>query len=210
MRLYTYFQSSGAYRVRIALALKGIRAEMEFVDLTKGEQKSAAYAAVNPQGLVPSFVDDDGNVLTQSLAIIEYLEEKFPSPPLLPLSPFERASVRALALAMACDISPLNNLKIRKYVRAELGVNEYEWIQRWTHDGLQSVEKMLVQSPYAGTFCHGASPTLADCVLVPQLFHAARFKCDLTAYPTLTRIADHCNTLPAFRAAHPSQQPDAA
>ena len=209
MKLYTYFASSGAYRVRIALNLKGLKADFAFVDLTKGEHKSAAYAAVNPQQMVPSLIDNDGNVLTQSLAIIEYLEEKYPEPALLPLAPVELARVRAIAHAMASDIGPLNNLKIRKYVKNELHFDEKTWIRHWTHDGLARLERMLVQSPDTGTFCHGATPTLADCVLVPQLFHARRFGCDLSIYPTLVRIDAACAGLPAFIAAHPSKQPDA-
>ncbi|MDE3059491.1 MAG: maleylacetoacetate isomerase [Pseudomonadota bacterium] len=208
MKLYTYFASSGAYRVRIALALKGLKADMEFVNLTKGEQQSSAYAAINPQRLVPSFIDD-GNVLTQSLAIIEYLEEKYPAPPLLPLTPVERARARAIAHAMASDIGPLNNLKIRKYIKTTLRIDEREWIQHWTQDGLTGVEAMLAKSPETGRFCHGAFPTLADCVLVPQLYHARRFGCNLSAFPTLTRIEATCNELPAFQQAHPANQPDA-
>jgi maleylpyruvate isomerase len=208
MKLYTYFQSSGAYRVRIALALKGIKAEMVFVDLTKGEQKDPRYAAINPQMLVPSFIDNTGHVLTQSLAIIEYLEEKFPAPALLPLAPLERARVRAISYAMAMDIAPINNLSQRKYVKAK-GMDEKEWIQHWTHNGLAPLEKMLAESPMTGRFCHGAYPTMADCVLVPQLAHARRFGCDLSHYPTLTRIDAACNDLSAFQLAHPSKQPDA-
>jgi maleylacetoacetate isomerase len=209
MKLYSYCQSSGAYRVRIALAIKGISVEMSFVDLTKNQQKDPAYVALNPQGLVPSLIDDDGHVLTQSLAIIEFLEEKYPQPALLPLVPHERARVRAIAQAMATDIAPLNNLKIRKYIKGELGRNEAEWIQHWTHEGLRPVETMLSTSSDTGTFCHGSTPTLADCILVPQLFHARRFGCDLSEYPTLSRIDAACNQLPAFIAAHPLNQPDA-
>jgi len=208
MKLYTYHASSGAYRVRIALNLKDIKAEMVFVDLTKGQQKNPAYAAVNPQQLVPSFIDNDDHVFTQSLAIIEYLDETHPHPALLPKSPVERARVRAIAHAMASDIAPINNLKIRKYVRDKLGRDEKEWIQHWTHSGLAGVEKLVAQRP--GRFCHDDTPTMADCVLVPQLFHARRFGCDLSAYPTLVRIDAACNEHPAFIAAHPSKQPDAA
>jgi maleylpyruvate isomerase len=208
MKLYTYHASSGAYRVRIALNLKGLKADMEFVDLTKGQQHDPRYAAINPQQLVPSLITDDGTILTQSLAIIEYLEEKYPEPPLLPLTPPERARVRAIADAMAMDIAPINNLKVRKYVKG-LQLEEKAWIQHWTHSGLKPLEKMLADSPHTGKFCHGAAPTIADCVLVPQLFHARRFGCDLTTYPTLTRIDATCNEHPAFIAAHPSKQPDA-
>lgn len=207
MKLYTFHASSGAYRVRIALNLKGIKAEMAFVDLTKAQHKDEAYAKVNPQQLVPTFITDDGKTLTQSLAIIEYLEETHPTPPLLPKSPVERAQVRAIAHAMAMDIAPINNLKIRKYIKEVAGRDEKEWIQHWTHSGLAGVEKLVAQT--AGKYCFGDTPTLADCVLVPQLFHARRFGTDLSAYPTLTRIDAHCNEHPAFQAAHPSKQPDA-
>lgn len=206
MKLYSFHSSSGAYRVRIALALKGLDVEMAFVDLTKGEQKNAAYAAVNPQMQVPSFITDKGDVLVQSLAIIEYLEETHPNPPLLPKKPLERARVRAIADAMAMDIAPINNLNIRKYITGECGRDEKEWIQHWTHSGLAGVEKLVAAS--AGKFCFGDTPTLADCVLVPQLFHARRFGCDLSAYPNLSRIDATCNEHPAFIAAHPSKQAD--
>lgn len=207
MKLYTYHASSGAYRVRIALNLKDLKAEMAFVDLTKGEQQSAAYAAINPQMLVPSLIDNDGHVLTQSLAIIEYLEEKFPHPPLLPKAPHERARVRAIAQAMAMDIAPINNLRVRKYIKNKQ-IDEKGWIQHWTLQGLKGVEAMLAGNVATGHFCHGDEPTLADCVLVPQLFHARRFGCNLSAYPTLVRIDATCNEHPAFAAAHPSRQPD--
>lgn len=206
MKLYSFHSSSGAYRVRIALNLKGLKAEMSFVDLTKAEQKDAAYATINPQMQIPSFITDSGDVLVQSLAIIEYLEETHPTPPLLPKSPLERARVRAIADAMAMDIAPINNLRIRKYITGELGRDEKEWIQHWTHSGLAGVEKLV--TAVAGKFCFGDTPTLADCVLVPQLFHARRFGCDLSAYPTLTRIDATCNEHPAFIAAHPSKQAD--
>jgi maleylpyruvate isomerase len=208
MKLYTYHSSSGAYRVRIALNLKSLKAEMAFVDLTKSQQKDPAYAKVNPQQMVPSFIDDDGNVLTQSLAIIEYLEDTHPTPPLLPKDPLARARVRAIAYAMSADIAPLNNLKIRKYVKDVAGRDEKEWIQHWTHSGLPGVEKLVAM--HAGNYCYGDTPTLADCILVPQLFHARRFGCDLSAYPTLTRIDEALNRLPAFQAAHPNKQPDFA
>jgi maleylacetoacetate isomerase len=206
MKLYSFHSSSGAYRVRIALALKNIDVEMAFIDLTKGEQKNAAYAAVNPQMQVPSFITDTGDVLVQSLAIIEYLEETHPAPPLLPESPLARARVRAIADAMAMDIAPINNLKIRKYITGELGQDEKQWIQHWTHSGLAGVEKLVAAS--AGKYCFGDAPTLADCVLVPQLFHARRFGCDLSAYPTLTRIDAACNEHPAFIKAQPGKQAD--
>lgn len=218
MKLYTYFQSSGAYRVRIALALKGLlgpdvakvemaKVEMAYIDLTKAQQKDPAYTALNPQQLVPALVTDGGQVLTQSLAIIEYIDETRPTPPLLPKDAVGRAQVRAIAQAMACDIAPINNLRQRKYVKEVFGSDEKTWIQHWTHLGLTAVEALVART--AGDFCYGNAPGLADCVLVPQLFHARRFGCDLAAYPTLTRIDATCNALPAFIAAHPAQQADA-
>lgn len=208
MKLYTFHASSGAYRVRIALNLKGLTAEMAFVDLTKAQHQDPGYAQINPQRFVPSFITDAGEVLTQSLAIIEYLDEIHPRPPLLPGDPLGRARVRAIAQAMASDIAPINNLKIRKYVKEILARDEKEWIQHWTHSGLPGVEKMVAAT--AGRYCFGDTPTLADCVLVPQLFHARRFGCDLSAYPTLVKIDAALGELPAFQAAHPSRQPDAA
>ena len=207
MKLYSFFASSGAYRVRIALALKKLDVEMEYVDLTKGEHKLDAYRKINPQGYIPALIDGE-HTLNQSLSIIEYLEEKFPTPALLPSTPHERARVRAIADMMAMDIAPINNLKIRNYIK-EIPLNEETWIQHWTHDGLKPLEQMLAESKYTGTFCHGDSPTLADCVLVPQLFHARRFKVDMSAYPTLVRIDAACNALEAFKQAHPSAQKDA-
>lgn len=208
MKLYTYFASSASWRVRIALAIKGLKADWQFIDLTKGEQKSEAYGALNPQQLVPTFIDNNGNVLTQSLTIIEYLEEKYPAPALLPVVPLERARVRAIAQAMALDIAPINNLKVRKHIKS-LGLDEFEWIQHWTHEGLKAVEAMLARSSETGRFCHGSLPTMADCVLVPQLYHARRFKCYLAAYPTLLAIEAACAEHPAFKKAHALAQPDA-
>lgn len=211
MKLYTYFQSSASYRVRIALNLKEIQAEMAFVDLTKGEQKQAAYAALNPQMAVPSLVEG-GHTLTQSLAIMEYLDELYPQHPLLPRAPLERARVRALALAIACEISPLNNLKVRKYLSDSLAISEEartDWIRHWIADGFASLEKMLAESPATGHYCHGDLPGMADCCLVPQVFNARRFECDLSPYPTIARIDEACNRLPAFIAALPKNQPDA-
>jgi maleylacetoacetate isomerase len=212
MKLYTYFQSGGAYRVRIALNLKGLKAEMAFVNLLKGEQKDASYAAVTPQGLVPAFIDA-GHTLTQSLAIMEYLDETHPAPPLLPKDPFARAYVRSLALVIAADTSPLGNLKVRKHLESAMGVDKdkvTEWLQHWIADGLAAFERTLAREKYAGAFCFGDAPTLADCCLMPQIFNARRWKCDLTAFPRIMAIVEHCEKHPAFIAAHPSQQADAA
>jgi maleylpyruvate isomerase len=209
MKLYSYFRSSASYRVRIALNLKGLPYDIVPVNLLKSQQKSAEYAAVNPQQLVPALIDN-GQVLTQSLAVIEYLDEKYPTIPLLPVAPLERARVRALALAVACEIAPLNNLGPLNFLK-ELGLTDEQktrWYHHWLAKGFKAVEEML-QNDATGTYCHGAAPTMADCVLVPQVFNAQRFNCDLSPYPTLMRIHAACEKHPAFIAAHPSQQPDA-
>jgi maleylpyruvate isomerase len=212
--LFNYFRSSAAYRVRAALNLKGIAYSNEFVHLTRdgGEQFSPAYRAKNPQALVPAMVDGAAT-LTQSLVMIEYLDEKYPQTPLLPAAQLyaERARVRALSLAIACDIHPLNNLRVLKYLSKELGVSEAQktaWIARWMSEGFAAIETELAASPHTGAFCHGNAPTMADCCLVPQVFSACRFAVDLAPYPTIVRIDAACNALPAFVAAHPKQQPD--
>lgn len=213
MKLYDYFRSSAAYRVRIALGLKGLSCESVSVHLTRdgGEQHSSAYRAVNPLELVPS-LEDGGAVLVQSLAIIEYLEETHPQPPLLPASPAERARVRGLALTIACDIHPLNNLRVLQYLERELGAADEartRWYRHWIAEGLEAFEEMLVRSPHTARFCHGGEPTLADVCLVPQVYNARRFSCDLSPYPTITRIEAACLALPAFDRARPENQPDA-
>ncbi|MDN2715455.1 maleylacetoacetate isomerase [Janthinobacterium sp. SUN120] len=215
MKLYTYFRSSAAYRVRIALNLKGIAYDSIPVHLLQdgGQQLLPAYRAVNPSALVPA-LDDDGAILTQSLAMLEYLEETRPGVPLLPADPLERARVRALALAIACDAHPLTNLRVLKYLKGTLGLSDevkQEWYRHWMAEGLAAVEALLAQGDPSGTglFCHGDSPTMADCCLVPQVFNALRFAIDLAPYPRVARIHAHCAGLPAFIAAHPSQQPDA-
>ena len=211
--LHTYFRSSAAYRVRIALNLKGLQARHEFVHLNRdgGQQFSAAFRAKNPQALVPVF-SDQGMDLAQSIAIIEYLEECHPQPPLLPSPPEVRARVRQIALGIACDIHPLNNLRVLKYLGATLGVNEEQknaWVQHWITLGLSGLEQQLAGHPLTGTCCVGDTPTLADCCLVPQWFSAERFGVDVSAFPTLAQIAAHCNSQPEFAAAHPARQPDA-
>lgn len=212
MKLYTYFRSSAAYRVRIALNLKGLAYQPQYVHLPKGEHRKPPYAAVNPQALLPTLVADDGTLITQSLAIIEYLEETRPEVALLPGPALERARVRAIAQAIACDIHPLNNLRVLKYLKHELGVSEERknaWYRHWVDVGLAAVEAMLANDPRTGAFCHGDTPTLADCCLVPQVFNARRFDCDLTALPTVLRIVERCEALEAFRLAAPEFQPDA-
>jgi maleylacetoacetate isomerase len=212
MKLYGYFRSSAAYRLRIALNLKGVAAEHVSVHLREGAQHSADYLALNPQGLVPVLVTDDGIVLTQSLAIIEWLEETHPAPRLLPQSAAERARVRAIALAIACDIHPLNNTRVLKYLAGPLGVAESArdtWYRHWCDAGLAALETQLAREAATGRYCHGDAPTLADVCLVPQLANARRVATDLTRYPTLLRIEEACSLLPAFADAAPARQPDA-
>lgn len=213
LQLYTYFRSSAAYRVRIALNLKGLAYQSIPVHLLKngGEQLHEGYRAINPAALVPALKDGD-IVLTQSLAILEYLEETHPQPALLPRDAAGRARVRALALAVACDVHPLNNLRVLKYLSKTLHVSDdakTQWYRHWSQQGLEVMEKHLAHESETGDFCHGNMPTLADCCLIPQVFNAQRFEVDLTPYPTVQRIAAHCAQLPPFIAAHPAQQPDA-
>jgi len=212
MKLYTYFRSSTAYRVRIALNLKGVEYEALPIHLVRGggEQKSPAYKAVNPQALLPA-LDVDGQVLTQSLAIMEYLEETYPEPALLPADALGRARVRAIALAIACEIHPINNLRVLHYLGGTLGLDQPQkdaWYRHWVESGLLAVEAMLAGRPETGAFCHGDNPGLADCCLLPQVFNAQRFKCDLAPMPTIRRIAANCQDLPAFAKAAPEAQPD--
>jgi maleylacetoacetate isomerase len=212
MKLYDYFRSSAAYRVRIALNLKGVAPERAFVHLRRNDQRSEDYLALNPQGLVPMLVADDGAVLTQSLAIIEYLDEAHPAPPLLPATPSERARVRGIALEIACDIHPLNNLRVLQYLKNTLGVSEEQkdaWYKYWIDVGLEALETRLARDPATGRFCHGDAPTLADICLVPQLANARRMNIDVAPFPTLTRIEAAAISLPAFVAAAPAKQPDA-
>ena len=214
MKLYSYFRSSASFRVRIALALKGLSYDYLPVHLVKGggEQLSAEFKARNPAALVPVLEDDAGQVLTQSLAIIEYLEETRPSPPLLPDNAAGRARVRALALSIACEIHPLNNLRVLGYLTKTLGVSEEQKNARyrhWVETGLETVEAMLAGDARTGAYCHGDVPTMADVLLVPQIFNAQRFNCRLDHVPTVMRIHQHCLELPAFASSVPAQQPDA-
>ncbi|MES2899745.1 MAG: maleylacetoacetate isomerase [Pseudomonadota bacterium] len=213
MKLYTYFRSSAAYRVRIGLNLKGLGYEAVPVHLIKdgGQQLGAEYRAVNPSGLVPA-LQDEGATITQSLAILEYLDETYPAVPLLPSTPLGRARVRSLALQIACDIHPLNNLRVLRYLVKQAGVTEdakNAWYVHWVEQGFAALELQLAGSPDTGSCCHGDTPTLADCLLVPQVFNAVRFNIDMGPWPTIARIAAHCDTLPAFADAHPNCQPDA-
>jgi len=213
MQLYSYFRSSASFRVRIALALKGLDYEYVPVHLLKdgGQQFAGGFQAMNPAALVP-VLDDDGSVLTQSLAIIEYLDETRPQPPLLPQDAAGRARVRAIALAIACEIHPLNNLRVLGYLSKTLGITEAQrnaWYCHWVETGLAAVEAMLSGDPRTGACCHGDVPTLADVCLVPQIFNAQRFKARLDHVPTVMRIHEHCLTLPAFAESVPALQPDA-
>ncbi|PWF48383.1 maleylacetoacetate isomerase [Massilia glaciei] len=213
MKLYDYFRSSAAYRVRIALNLKGLEYEAVPVHLVKdgGQHLQSAYRAINPSALLPS-LQDDGATVTQSLSIIEYLEETHPFMPLLPHGALDRARVRALAQMVACDIHPITNLRVLKYLTGTLGVSEdakTAWYRHWVREGLAAIETQLAHAPETGRFCHGDTPTMADCCLVPQVFNALRFSVDMAAYPTVERIGAACSELPAFAAAHPSQQNDA-
>jgi maleylpyruvate isomerase len=210
---YTYFRSSAAYRVRIALNLKGLTATHIPVHLVRdgGEHLKPEYKAINPQGLVPVF-GEDGVRVSQSLAILEYLEEKYPATPLLPSALADRAYVRQLALVIACEIHPINNLRVLKYLTGTLGVADAaksDWIKHWIAQGFEALEAEITAAGKAGGFCFGDTPTLADCCLVPQVFNARRFEVDLSPYPTLLAIDERCAALPAFQQAHPSVQSDA-
>jgi maleylpyruvate isomerase len=211
MKLYSFFRSSAAYRVRIALALKGLTYEYVPVQIARGLQFEAPYRDISPQALVP-ILDDDGELLQQSLAIVEYLDETHPEPPLLPASPIERSRVRSLALLIACEIHPLNNLRVLKYLTGTLGLSEEQklaWYRHWVTTGFTALERRLATESGTGRFCHGDAPGYADIALVPQVANARRFEVDLSAFPTIVRIDAACSALPAFQQAAPARQPDA-
>jgi maleylacetoacetate isomerase len=212
MKLYTYYRSTAAFRVRIALNIKSLAYESISTHLRKAEHRTAEYVELNPQGLVPA-LDDDGRVISQSLAIIEYLEEKYPEPPLLPRAPAERACVRSLALAVACDMHPLNNLRVLSFLRNPLGVDERTvnttWYQHWIAEGFRALEEEAKRATGDGRHMFGSSVTLADVFIAPQMYNATRFKCDLAPYPTLRGICAYLETLPEFANAAPEAQPDA-
>lgn len=217
MKLYSYFRSSASYRVRIALNLKGLSYDVVPVHLLKngGEQFTADYRQLNPDALVPALIDDSTQnavVLTQSLAIIEYLEEMHSEPPLLPSDAVDRAYVRGIALSIACDIHPLNNLRVLRYLVRNLKISEDDknaWYRHWCEQGLAAVEATLAKDSRAGNFCYGDAPTLADCCLIPQIANAQRVNCNLSAMPTIMRINETCLTLEAFKQAAPARQVDA-
>jgi maleylacetoacetate isomerase len=211
VKLYGYFRSSAAYRVRIALALKNLSVETAFVHLMKGEQYSPEYTRINPQNLVP-VLEDEGTLLHQSLAIMQYLDERHPDPPLLPADAPGRARARSLALLIACEIHPLNNPRVLNYLTGKLGISEdqkLEWYHHWVVTGFTALETRLATEPGTGRFCHGDTPGFADCVLVPQVANARRFKVDLAAFPTICRIDAVCRELEPFKQAAPENQPDA-
>jgi maleylpyruvate isomerase len=213
MKLYTFFRSSASYRVRIALNLKGLTYEQTPIHLRRGggEQFSAAYKRINPQALVPALEDND-RVFTQSLAIIEYLEEKYPNPPLLPAAAADRALVRSMAMVIACEVHPIQNLRVLALVKQEYDQTDErvnQWARHWIDLGLSALEQMILTQPNRGKFCFGDTPTLADICLVPQLGNARRYGCDLAQYPTIVSIEKNCVTIPAFANAAPEKQPDA-
>lgn len=211
MNLYTFFRSSAAFRVRIALNVKGLTYNSIPKAFAKNEHRTAEYLKINPQGLIPA-LDADGHLLSQSLAIIEYLDETRPNPPLLPKEPAARATVRAMSLAIACEIHPLNNLRVLNYLRQQLGQNDdgvNTWYRHWVAEGFTGLEVMVREASTDKRYCYGNSITMADVLLLPQMYNARRFKCDLAPYPTLVKIAEHLDTLPPFQAARPEAQPDA-
>jgi maleylpyruvate isomerase len=212
MKLHGYFRSSAAFRTRIALNLKGLSYDYVAHHLRRNEQRAPEYLKINPMGLVPA-LEDGPAVISQSLAIIEYLDETHPNPPLLPKAPVERARVRSLALTIACDIHPLNNTRVLAYLKGVLKASDAqhdEWYRHWIREGFRGIEAML-QSGGTGRFCHGDTPTMADVLLVPQVFNAKRFLDDaaLAAFPTIMRIFGECMKLDAFDKAQPAKQPDA-
>jgi maleylacetoacetate isomerase/maleylpyruvate isomerase len=212
MKLYTFFRSSAAFRVRIALHVKGVTYEPAPKAFAKNEHRAAEYLAVNPQGLIPA-LDVDGAVLSQSLAIIEYLDETHPTPPLLPSDALGRARVRSMAQAIACDIHPLNNLRVLNYLKGELTQDEQTvnaWYRHWITEGFRGLEAQAREFSSSQRFLFGDAVSLADVCLVPQMFNARRFKTDLTPFPTLVAVSAHLESLPAFAAARPEVQPDAA
>lgn len=211
MHLHDFYRSSAAYRVRIVMNMKGLEAERTFVNLTKGEQHEAGFVDFSPSGLMP-VLQHDGNTVYQSLAIIDYLDAKWPEPRAVPRDPVARARVLGLALAIAADTHPLTNVRVLNFVEKEMGAGKEgraQWIEHWCRKCFAGLEERLNRESETGTFMHGDSPTLADVCLIPQMFFARRFDMDLSDYPTLLGIEAACNALPAFADAHPSKQPDA-
>jgi maleylacetoacetate isomerase len=212
VKLYDFFRSSAAFRVRIALHYKGLAFESVSKKLRDGEHRAADYRAVNPQALVPA-LDDEGVVIAQSVAIIEYLEEKYPNPPLLPRAAADRAMVRSMALSVACDVHPLLNLRVLQFLESPLGIDkqtvETTWYAKWIGEAFTSLEVLACKASGDGRHMFGSSVTMADCFIVPQMYNARRFKCDLAPYPTLTAISRHLESLPAFARSTPEAHPHA-
>ncbi len=212
MKLHNYFRSSTSTRVRVALNLKALETDYLSYALLKDAHKSQSYLAANPQGLVPSLELDDGTVLTQSLAIIEWLDEAYPEPPLLPAGALDRAWVRALAYAIACEVHPVNNLRLLGYIKREFGADDgavKRWFTHWVETTFAPLEVQLSQSPQTGLFCHGDTPGLADICLYAQVWNNKRFEVDMAPYPIISRIFEACDAVPAFTKAAPPHQPDA-
>jgi maleylacetoacetate isomerase len=209
MKLYTYFRSSAAFRVRIALNLKGVECEQVPVSLIKAEQHANAYLSLNPQGLVPALELEDGTILSQSMAILEWLEDTYPEPALYPEDAKSRALIRSFCSNIACDVHPLNNLSVLHYLQDKLGADQRQvnaWYSHWVCRVFQAAELQVASGN--GKFCFGETPSMADCLLIPQMYNALRFEVDVTAYPTLSAIYNHCTALPAFQAADPARQAD--
>jgi maleylacetoacetate isomerase len=211
MKLYTYYRSTAAFRVRIALNLKGLPYESVAKHLRRAEHRAPEFLELNPQGLVPA-LEDDGHVISQSLAIVEYLDEKYPNPPLLPTDPVARARVRSMAMAVACDMHPLNNLRVLNFLRSPLGLDDKAvtgtWYPHWIAEGFRGLEEEAKRTSGDGRHMFGTSVTLADVYILPQMYNATRFKCDVGPYPTLRAICAHLETVPAFASAAPEVQPD--
>ncbi|SHE74013.1 maleylacetoacetate isomerase [Microbulbifer donghaiensis] len=206
MELHGYFRSSASYRVRIALNLKGLQYDYQPVNLLKGEQRGDEHRKLNPQGLVPALVDGT-TILTQSLAILEWLDDQYPEPALLPKDPLARARVRAMAYGIACDIQPIQNLRVLQYLQSEYGISDEEkvnWIRHWIHEGFSALEQQLDPTPFAA----GDQPGLFECCLIPQIYSAERFGMDIAEYPAIHRTMLACNEIPAFVEARPENQPD--
>jgi maleylacetoacetate isomerase len=211
MKLYNYFRSSASYRVRIVASIKGLDYDYASINLGRGESRSPSYEALNPLGRVPS-LEDNGKLITESLAICEYLEETHPNPPVLPRDPYGRARVRSLALAVACEIHPIAGGRAQAYLAKLTNATETqraEWSRHWIEEGFGAIEAMLANSGDTGRYCHGDSPTVADAFLVPQVYNAKLAKIDLTRFPTIQRVCDECDKLAAFERASPERQPDA-
>lgn len=211
MKFYGFFRSGSSHRVRIVFNLKGLDYAKEFISLAKNEHRQSTFTAINPQGFVPVLETEQG-YLTQSPAIIEWLEEKYPEPALLPKDAFGKAKVRAMAALIGCDIHPLNNKRVLEYLRQDLALDEAQvlaWCAKWIHSGFSALENMVSQDSDRGKFCYGNQPTIADAYLIPQVDSALRFQVDLTSYPNIFEIYQHCMTLDAFQKAAPKQQPDA-